>query len=49
MVDSRFVADVFEKEHRRVLEAIRNLIDKESGYSSDFRRLDGRNFGSPII
>lgn len=41
MVDSRFVAEVFNKEHRDVLKAIRNLIKEESGYSSDFRQ---RNF-----
>ena len=42
MVDSRFVADIFEKDHRHVLEAIRNLIDEESGYSSIFRRSNFR-------
>lgn len=42
MVDSRFVAMVFEKEHYHVLEAIRNLISEKSGYSSDFRRTNFR-------
>ena len=42
MVDSRFVADVFEKDHRHVLEAIRNLICEGSGYSSIFRRTNFR-------
>ena len=37
MVDSRFVAQVFEKEHYHVLEAIRNLIGQKSGYSQNFR------------
>ena len=42
MVDSRFVAEVFDKTHRYVLEAIRNLLKEKSGYSSDFRRSNFR-------
>ena len=42
MVDSRFVAEVFNKTHRHVLEAVRNLLKEESGYSSEFRRANFR-------
>ena len=37
MVDSRFVSEVFEKEHYHVLEAIRNILSEKSGYSQEFR------------
>ena len=40
MVDSRFVATVFEKGHKDVLKAIRNILDN-SGFSQEFRL---RNF-----
>ncbi len=40
-VDSRFVAEVFEKNHRDVLRSIRALTDAESGLSAEFRL---RNF-----
>ena len=37
MVDSRFVAETFEKEHRAVLKAIRDVLES-SGFSPEFRR-----------
>ena len=40
-VDSRFVAEAFDKNHRDVLRGIRTLIDESSGLSDDFRL---RNF-----
>ena len=40
-VDSRYVADVFEKRHKDVLRAIRQIIGEDSGYSQVFRQ---RNF-----
>lgn len=40
-VDSRFVAEAFDKNHRDVLRGIRTLIDEGSGLSADFRL---RNF-----
>lgn len=40
-VDSRFVAEAFEKNHRDVLRSIRALTDAESGLSAEFRL---RNF-----
>ncbi|MBR0251947.1 MAG: Rha family transcriptional regulator [Synergistaceae bacterium] len=42
MVDSRFVADVFEKNHQHVMESIRNLLDDKSGYSLEFRQSNFR-------
>ena len=42
MVDSRFVAKFFEKEHRHVLEAIRNILSEQSGYSQEFRQSNFR-------
>ena len=42
MVDSRFVALYFEKNHQHVMEAIRRLISEDSGYSSDFRQSNFR-------
>ena len=33
MVDSRFVAEAFEKNHQHVMESIRNLLSDKSGYS----------------
>ena len=41
MVDSRIVAEVFEKEHKDVMKAIKKVISPESGYSEEFGR---RNF-----
>ena len=41
MVDSRIVADVFEKEHKDVIRAIKKVISPESGYSEEFGQ---RNF-----
>lgn len=43
-VDSRYVADAFEKNHKDVLYAIRRMTGEGSGYSPDFIR---RNF-TPI-
>lgn len=40
-VDSRFVAEAFDKNHRDVLRVIRTLMDEDSGLSEDFRL---RNF-----
>ena len=40
-VDSRKIAEVFEKEHKDVLRAIKNAIGEESGYSREFTE---RNF-----
>ena len=40
MVDSRFVAEAFGKEHKDVLKAIRNILDN-SGFSEEFNQ---RNF-----
>lgn len=37
-VNSLFVAQAFEKEHRTVLRAISNALDGESGLSEEFRR-----------
>ena len=39
MVDSRFVAEFFEKNHKNVLQAINDIIE-QSGFSSEFRRLN---------
>ena len=41
-VDSRYVAEVFGKNHNHVLRDIRNLLAPESGLSEEFRR---SNFG----
>lgn len=40
-VDSRFVAEAFDKNHRDVLRSIRTLTDEQSGLSAEFRL---RNF-----
>ena len=37
-VDSRFVAEAFEKGHREVLRSIDQILSKDSGYSSEFTR-----------
>lgn len=37
-VDSRFVAEAFEKEHKNVLRDIDAILDAESGFSSEFVR-----------
>lgn len=37
-VDSRFVADFFEKEHKTVLRSIDAILDSESGFSAEFGR-----------
>ena len=42
MVDSRYVAEVFGKNHQHVMEAIRKLIREDSGYSREFRRSNFR-------
>ena len=42
MVDSRFVAEFFEKNHQHVMEAIKKLIGEKSGYSQDFRQSNFR-------
>lgn len=39
MVDSRFVAEVFEKQHKNVMQAIKGILES-SGFSEDFRRLN---------
>ena len=38
-VDSRFVADLFEKDHKNVMQAINGILE-HSGFSSEFRRLN---------
>ncbi len=40
-VDSRYVAQAFEKQHKDVLRTIRLIVSDNSGYSNDFT---GRNF-----
>ena len=40
MVDSRYVADIFGKEHKNVFQAIENIRSEKSGYSREFRRLN---------
>lgn len=40
LVDSRYVAETFGKEHRNVLADIRNVLDENSGYSEEFRLLN---------
>ena len=40
-VDSRFVAEFFEKNHRDVLRNIHSILDADSGFSKDFTE---RNF-----
>ena len=42
MVDSRFVAEAFEKNHQHVMESIRNLLSDKSGYSQEFRQSNFR-------
>ena len=39
-VDSRFVADAFDKQHRHVLRDIEKLTESKSGLSADFIRLN---------
>lgn len=39
-VDSRWVADAFGKEHKNVLQAIRQITSDESGYSDSFTELN---------
>lgn len=41
-VDSRYVAEVFEKDHKHVMRTIRTILDPESGLSEEFRK---SNFG----
>ena len=41
MVDSRFVAEIFDRKHQHVMESIHKLLGK-SGYSEDFRRSNFR-------
>lgn len=38
LVDSRFVADAFEKGHREVLRSIDQILSKDSGFSEEFNR-----------
>ena len=38
LVDSRFVADAFEKGHREVLRSIDQILSEDSGYSAEFNR-----------
>ena len=40
-VDSRVVAETFEKQHKDVLRAIRQIAGEDSGYSDEFTE---RNF-----
>lgn len=42
IVSSRYVAEIFEKEHKHVLRDIANLLDSTSGLSGDFGQ---SNFG----
>ena len=42
MVDSRFVANFFERNHQHIMEAIRKIVVSESGYSSEFRQSNFR-------
>ena len=37
-VDSLFIAEYFEKEHKTVLRAISNILENDSGLSEEFRR-----------
>ena len=37
-VDSRYIAEVFDKEHKTVLRAIKNILSEDSGYSKEFGR-----------
>lgn len=39
-VDSRYIADFFDKEHKNVLSDIRKLLETENGLTSDFSRLN---------
>lgn len=39
-VDSRYVAEVFEKEHKNVLRDIKELLSAENGLSAEFSRLN---------
>ena len=36
LVDSRFVAEAFEKNHRDVLRSIDQILSEDSGYSAEF-------------
>ena len=38
-VDSRVVADVFEKQHKNVLQSIKQIVSDASGYSREFTEL----------
>ena len=38
MVSSRYIADIFNKEHKIILRTIRNFTETESGLSEDFGR-----------
>lgn len=40
LVDSRYVAQYFEKEHKHVLRDIKKITEPKSGLSEDFRRLN---------
>ena len=40
LVDSRWVAKAFEKEHKNVLRDIEKILDPESGLSTEFNRLN---------
>lgn len=42
VVSSRYVAQVFEKEHKNVLESIRNIIESKSVMGEEFGRLNFR-------
>ena len=39
-VDSRMVAEAFEKQHKNVLQAIHQITGGESGYSKEFTELN---------
>lgn len=41
-VDSRWVAETFEKKHLHVMESIRKMLDKTSGYSEEFAQSNFR-------
>jgi Rha family phage regulatory protein len=40
--DSRYVADTFEKEHKHILESIREILSEKSGISGEFGRSNFR-------
>ena len=39
-VDSRYIAEVFDKRHSNIIRDIENILSEDSGYSDKFRRLN---------